>query len=535
MAEIKDELFDKIDKIEDDTAFTALMDRWRVAVQLYNGDDSAFSSTSLVLDQNAMFKEIKSSLDSDYIDKDINPRFVVNYLRKLVQTYATKFVEGGNIPIASPIGEDESDVRLAELITGIISCAWDENVMQQKLIQAIVYACITGISWLKIEYDVEEQVEIEGELYDDPFTGKIKIDTRSPFHIFWNLEAKKRDEIQWVCELSLMPVEKANFLYNTDLEAQSGDGQKFDELENENSDLADFDFKDMVIIREYREVAVSWRDAGHGEGKGRHLVRSCGKTLLDEELDVDPRKMYIPISTENPLHSRLYGQGVEESIIVLQYFINVIDNLLIQNGIAYSNVIFTEPAGSSKAIVNPRVRGSVIKYPADSHNVPAQMPLHPVSEQTLGVRNTLVEWMRFMLGFSDLSMMEMPKRSSQVSTKSIQLLATSEGTRIYIDTKELEVSLKSLFEIYIEIASQQYQTDRITRIIGKNDITSMVMFQGSDLSVGNYEVKVELADNNEVLKQVKTDAILNLFDRSSGRYRLPMWLNGWAYGYLHRQ
>lgn len=123
------------------------------------------------------------------------------------------------VPVVAPKGLTTAD--MARVQEQALRNEWDEQEVMETSEDAIKESLVCGIGFVKVGYEfeeVEEGYEVEGEtpegLATETQTDKVVVkDNVTIEHIpydelFWDPEAKKWDDVTWVCQKYTVPIEE---------------------------------------------------------------------------------------------------------------------------------------------------------------------------------------------------------------------------------------------------------------------------------------------------------------------------------------
>lgn len=424
-----------------------------------------------------------------------------------------------------PRSGDEEDKDAARLAEQVIVQLWDSLKINQKRISLTMWLQQCGSSYLKVVWDDtlgEKQVNPKPKMndagdqigieYEWVAEGDIRVDVKSYFQIFTDPMAKSWDELQFLIDATLRPIEYFPMQFGDAGALVKEEDCWLNSLQYESriNSINTFTGTAGSSASQLKNSAIEisyYEKPGRKHPYGRHLIIANGVKLKDDILPIDELP-YIKFD-DIVVGGKFNAESVITHLRPLQDQINKAKSMRA----AWSNRMLTgklsAPRGSNIAAESLNDQsGEIVLYdstPGGGKPEAIQMPSIP--QYSFTDEETLKDDMNDTAGINEASRGQMP--SSSIPAIGMQLLVEQDDTRIGIETEGHEYSYADLGRILLKFVDKYYVTDRLLKIVGENLEYTVKKFKGSDLRQ-NFDVKVIRGSTLPGSKVLKRQEIINL-------------------------
>jgi len=428
-----------------------------------------------------------------------------------------------------PKSSDEEDKDAARLGEQVLEQLWDTLAINRKRIPLTMWVQQCGIAYFKISWDptlgtkrVMRKEAPEGEAasqeqaapeYDVVAEGDLRADVCSFFEIFPDPLAKSWDELRYLTQAKIRPIDYFRNQYERGELVKSEDcwlnslsyEMRINSLTSSAGAMSapQSQMKDSAIECSYYERSSK------SHPYGRHIITANGVLLKDDVLPIDE----IPFVKFDDIvvGGKFNAEAIITHLRPLQDQLNkgktmraaFLNRMLTGKMLYARGHNLAEEAGNDQS-------GEWLAYdsvPNTPEPHALQMPTIP--QYAYQEEDTLKLDMDDTAGINQASRGQMP--SAQIPAIGMQLLVEQDDTRIGIETEAHEHSYADLGRIQLKFVGEYYKTDRLLKIAGENQEYLVKNFKGEDIRE-NFHVKVARGSTLPGSKVLKRQEIMNLRD-----------------------
>lgn len=444
-------------------------------------------------------------------------RVHVNSILPTMQNRAARLTKSPPKYDTRPNSTDEDDKRAARLGLQILNQVWDQQRVNRKRIDMVMWKQQCGHAYFKVCWD--DQL---GDPIIDPETqelvgydGEVRVDVVSPFEVFVDPIAKSLDEAQWVVQAKVRKLdyfrshygergaavkEESAWLLSTQYE------QRIQSINSQTPSSGNItnNMKDAAIELVYYEK----RSRKHPQG--RMVVTANGILLEDKELPVGQ----IPFVKFDDIiiGGKFYSESVITHLRPLSDYKN--KNLTMRAAwltrTMTSKILAAKGHGLTEESLNDK-SGEVLEYnPVPGAAPPEALQMPNIPAYAYNEDEKATNDMLDISGINQPSRGQMP--SAQIPAVGMQLLVEQDETRIGIMTDADEESYALVGKLILEYVQKYVQTPRLLKIAGRGKEVDVKKFVGADLK-GNTDVFVIKGSTVPTSKSLKRQEIINLYQQ----------------------
>jgi len=436
---------------------------WERNAAFANGNQAIIpqaSSTMQFAGSNLYASDNQALRSKAYVTNEIEP-----IIRTLV-SYATRAQPA--VDVYAPEKNEDGDSRAA-IANRILDAKYyiDNEVNNSKT--AAFYAFVFGTVFRKDYWDSSAGSKFQIPVYDelgneviDPMTGDVqtremnsgdsKVAILTPFSIDFDWSYTDFDELPWIMESYLMPVEWGVEMFNKEEPGYTGKGEKISDGDSIGYSLQTLERLKYATPFNYgsggqvnlkgkalfQEVYVQ---PSQDLPKGRLLILANGITVYDswnggndlgspyympyEKTMWHPYSMFV-----NDLYvGRALGKSLVESILPIQIRLNEINGAILQNANTLAKVDILTPENSLKrGVLNGQGAQVYTFKPHPSGYKPEKWPGVPLPPQFFNEREMLIETMVRIAG-TNMVMSGNPPKGVTAASAIEQLLDNATSQR----------------------------------------------------------------------------------------------------------
>lgn len=416
-----------------------------------------------------------------------------------------------------PQSSDEEDKRAARLALQVLNQLWDQQKVNRKRLDLMMWVQQAGHAYMKICWD--DQL---GKQMIDPDTGEVagyegdvRIDVVSPFELFVDPLAKYMDDANWVVQAKVRKLDYFRSHYGERGEAVKEEGawllsvqyeQRIQTINAQTPTTAQTQntMKNAAIELTYYEK----RSTKHPNG--RMIVTANGILLEDKELPVGE----IPFVKFDDIivAGKFYSESVVTHLRPLSDYKN--QNLTkraawLSRALA-GKYIAAKGHGMTEESMNDK-SGEIVQYnPVPNAAAPTALVVPTIPQYAYNEDERADAYMLDISGINQASRGQMP--SASIPAVGMQLLVEQDETRIGVMTDAHEESWAQVGKLGLLYAQKFYITPRLLKTAGKNGEIDVKEFVGADIK-NNTDVIVVKNSTMPTSKAMKRQEILNLYSQ----------------------
>lgn len=449
----------------------------------------------------------------------------VNRILPTVQNRLAKLCKNPPRYDVRPKSGDEEDKDAGRLGEHVLIQLWDQLAINRKRIPMTMWTQQCGVAYFKACWDPtlgpkrvikkEKQEGVEGASeYEIVAEGDIRVDVCSFFEVFPDPLAKSWDEIRYVLQAKIRPIDYfANQYPDKGFLVKEEDcwlnsltyEQRINSINTTTgAGSVSSQMKNSAIEISYYEKP------SNKHPHGRHIIVANGVKLKDDVLPIDE----IPFVKFDDIV--VGGKFNSESIIThlrpLQDQINRGKTMRAAwlNRTLTGKYTVARGANLAREALNDQ-SGEILEYDqvpgTPEGGRPQVLDTPSIPQYAYQEEDTLKMDMDDTAGINQASRGQMP--SASIPAIGMQLLVEQDDTRIGIETEQHEHSYADLGRILLKFVGDYYKTDRLLKIAGQNMEYTVRKFKGEDLR-DNFDVHVIRGSTLPGSKVLKRQEIMNL-------------------------
>jgi hypothetical protein len=473
------------------------------------------------------------------------PRPTTNYLAKLYDRLVDIFTSGNLLPNAIPATDDQNDIDSAQKAEHLLNYLSEQIKTPDYFIPiAAIWFITTGNVIFYASYDTKAgskirvpRHDVEYEPYLMPDGNQLQDANGEP--VFSAKKVPKRDEkgqpvyeiqeegqvvervlspFSWYPEITELPHQVT---YGVERQLVSMDQLKqiFGEeavKEVKAEDVSEFDVgsfldgklmqplydvasDEMVILKTYRSIpSYRWE-------KGKVIMTAGGKLLHDGDLEpYYDNKLPYRHERYRELPSEFWGISPMDAALPLQKRLNAIDSAIVQHRKTMLLPQIFEPKGANLGEITGRSGARIIwDWRASGGNAPQVKPSIPLSPEILKEREQVLIDLEQIVGTVEVLSGAQPSGVSTIGQT--QVIAEQALRRFAPIVRRWRGALGDHEQRKLRIMQEMYNTPRLVRVFGENELLETYYFSGSD--IGNTSDVVIRADGgiffSEAIQQQK--------------------------------
>ena len=446
------------------------------------------------------------------INQDDRPRLVSNQIKVLTDKAISKIIRHKPSVMGTPMSNQEEDIQGSKVAEQLMHHMFTEqniNDIQERWVKS---ACVTGIGWLKVDYNPflgDEIVQEDNKQLEDGsevevekttlYKGKIEYTLPKSINIIPDITYNQWKKNRYIIEIMFMDVStvKANW------------PDKAKDIKDVSSGEYGESCTEKSVKKDVLRLWEIWFPPCNEFKSGGYAIGT--EDIVLEVLTPYPKKHkkipYIPLIYTSD-ESCLWGAGVPQDIIQLQVEYNKIKNTRLENQNYAAAIKFLNPLTSGfDGDLMTNEPGEVIDYEGTS--VPGwSQPMDPSPELTASLAE-IKEEMQDLSKVSSTSQGKPPE--GMRSGIAIQYLIENDDLSFAPVIRSMNDGLQELCYLTLEEMKANYEDedDRYYKVIGENKQYQLRKFKKTSLN-GKYDVIIQSSNSNPLLKAYKMDTIMQL-------------------------
>lgn len=450
-------------------------------------------------------------------------RVHVNRILPTVQNRLAKLCKSPPRYDVPPNSSDEEDKDAARLAVQVLNQLWETAQVNRKRIPLTMWVQQCGIAYFKVCWDptlgARKAVKRDGvkdedgaDVYDIVTDGDIRVDVCSFFEVFPDPLAKSWDEVRHVTHAKIRPIdyfaekypEKGALVKEEECWLNSLTYEQRINAINTTSGAgaANSSMKNSAIEMSYYEKA----SAKHPYG--RHIICANGVKLKDGVLPID--ELPFVKFDDIVVGGKFNAEAIITHLRPLQDQINRGKTMRAAwlNRTLTGKYTVARGANLAREALNDQ-SGEILEYdqvPNTPDAAPKALDVPSIPQYAYQEEDTLKLDMDDTAGINQASRGQMP--SASIPAIGMQMLVEQDDTRIGIESESHEYSYADLGRVMLKFVAEYYNTERLLKVVGKNQEYLVRKFKGSDLRE-NFDVKVIRGSTLPGSKTLKRQEIIN--------------------------
>lgn len=471
--------------------------------------------------QSRTFKPVPSP--SQFIKKN---RVHVNRILPTAQNRLARLCKSPPRYDVRPKSSDEEDKDGARLAEQVLEQLWETLYLNRKRIPLTMWLQQCGISYLKTSWDPtlgkkqvvpKETVDPKtGETltdYEIIAEGEIRVDIKSFFNVFPDPLAKDWDELRYLTEANIRPLEYFDKYDRGYLVKEEDCWLNSLSYELRINSLNTTTGSSGAPTAQLKNSAIEcsyYEKPSKKHPYGRHVITANGILLKDDVLPIDE----IPFVKFDDIV--VGGKYNSEAIIThlrpLQDQLNKGKTMRAAwvNRMLTGKMVYARGCNLAEESANDQ-SGEWLAYDyvpgAPNGGRPEALQMPTIPQYAYQEEDTLKLDMDDTAGINQASRGQMP--SAQIPAIGMQLLVEQDDTRIGIETEGHEHSWADQGRIALKFVAEYYKTERLLKTVGENQEYLVRKYRGDDLK-DNFDVHVIRGSTLPGSKVLKRQEIMNL-------------------------
>lgn len=453
---------------------------------------------------------------NQYVRKN---RVHVNRILPTVQNRLARLCKNPPRWDVRPKSGDEDDKDAARLSEQVLVQLWESTAINKKRIQLAMWFQQCGSAYLKATWDPtlgkrravpDGKDEFGVEKYKIITEGDIRVDVKSFFNIFPDPLAKNWEEVQYLHDCSIRPLEYFKEHYELGYLVKEEEcwlnSLTYENRINSINTLTGSSGGANALKNSAIEISY-YEKPSKRHPYGRHIITANGVKLKDDILPIDE----IPYAKFDDIlvGGKFNGEAIITHLRPLQDQLNrgksmraAWSNLMLTGKMIYARGHNLAREGGNDQ------SGEWLAYdPVPNAEKPGVLQMPAIPQYAYQDEDVLKSDINDTAGINEASRGQLP--SSSIPAIGMQLLVEQDDTRIGIETESHEYSFADFGRILLKFVGGYYKTDRLLKIAGENMEYTVREFQGDDLNE-NFDVHVIRGSTIPGSKVLKRQEIINL-------------------------
>lgn len=430
-------------------------------------------------------------------------RMVINHCRRIIRTEVSKLASQRPRPFVLPATTEDEDQTAARVGEQILESRFQQPDYGSLHRAWIWWASVCGTSFLKMTWD-KHKTTYGGKDGKSETTGDICLERLTPFEILVpDLTQEDLEKQPYLIHGQTMDVEMVKARFNVDVQPDAIG----------MTDLMEDQFLNLVGSAQIRKnkalVLEVWiKPKMHPQFPDGGMFTVAGGKLVQVHSGWPFKHKEYPFYKIGAMYSgKFYDDSILVDVIPVQRELNRTRSQIVEN----KNLMSRPKLIAQRGSINPKAitsaPGQIIIYN------PGTQPPVPLPPQQLPAYVSQ-ELERLQLDMDDLSGQHEISRGtnpSQVTAATaLSYLQEQDDTKLYYQVAAIEDSVSRLGRHYLQLVMQFWDTGRMVRVVGTENIVEADYWQGSDLN-GNCDVHVMAGSGLPQSKAAKQAFVMELF------------------------
>lgn len=453
---------------------------------------------------------------SAYLKKN---RLHVNKILPTLQNRLARLCKNPPKYDVRPETNDTEDKEAARLALQVLQAKWEDLHLDEKRIPLYMWVQETGHAWIKVSWDIAG-----GKPMVDPMTneldyeGEVRVDIDSPFSVFPDPMAKTQEDMQWLIEAKVRPLDyfKMHYPERGDLVKEEQAWLLSAQYENRINSLNSRGPSQGGMQQTMSHSAIEmikYEARSKKYPNGRMIVAANGILLEDKELPVGE----IPFAKFDDIV--IGGKFYSESIVTHLRPVQDQYNETLRRRAEWTKRLLAgkyraaRGSGLSQESLNDE-SGEILYYTpvpnAPNAGAPEAMQVPMIPQYAYLEEERLNEIINYISGISETSRGDSP--NANMPAIGMQLLVEQDDTRIGVLTEQHEHAWARVGQLLLKHVEKFYEMPRKLKVAGKNLQYTVKDVSGSDLR-GNTDVVVIRGSTLPGSKAIRRQDIINTFNQ----------------------
>lgn len=436
-------------------------------------------------------------------------RLVVNRILPIIRTQIAKLRDTNPRIYVAPSTMEKEDREAAKVATKVAQGIYKDQEFLDTRDEITLWQSICGNGYTVVAYDAkagkEMQIEKVGEdgkpvIGEDgkPETitanmGDLSIDVANPFEIVPDFSTTSWKEQTAMVRRKVRSTDYIKRKYDKDVEPETIGPSMLYEMRVMNMQSgvsATRQSKD--VMAKSAIVKEMWIMPSEKFPKGRHII-VANKVLLHEGDLLTKRfgKPALPVthfgSIEIP--GRLMDMSPMDNLLQLQWHYNRGRSQIIENINLMGLPKVFAPMDSIPEGSYTDEPGEVVEYNPVAGDAPTVVAPSPLPNYILDNLNRITAEMEDVGGIHEISLGRLPRRAT--SGVALSILEEKDNTIVLPMKDSLARGISRTISLALNIASDKFTEERVSKIIGKKEEIEIIRWKGADLK-SQDDVKVNI-------------------------------------------
>ncbi len=394
---------------------------------------------------------------------------------------------------------DQDDVAKAHGSKTMLDYFWDANDYRAVYKAAALWAVLTGTGWTKTFFDKNAgyAIDVMGQTVH---SGMPLVDVCSPFEILYDPFARSLDEISWIIQERIRPVEYVEQKYGVKVPADGG----AEALAYTSRAMRAVNGPQGAERMPSCRVKEYWEVPSAAKPEGEYTVFVGQKVLYQGP------NPYLSAEINHPFDYCRYmqvpgcvsGDTFVTDMRPIQVMYNMVRSDILENLNKVSNPIFSDVVGGLQMPVQFEAGELVLRMP----NAPGKLEQHkvdPFPAHAMNMMIRLTQEAANVSGVNDIARGNVPRGVR--SADQMGYLVEQGDTRIHPFVEEYEDMVKGSLGKVLKLAREYMELPVVLRVLGKNKTYEATLFSTKDIPA-DADVVVEkgsaLAQSGAALQQL---------------------------------
>ncbi len=437
-------------------------------------------------------------------------RLVVNFIMPTIRTAVAKLLKSNPSFTAIPSVDDDNTEEATLTAQKLLKTTFYEKRFQRKIRKFAWWLFTCAQAYLVAQWDANANKAFTVEVPIDPenpeagteprtlHLGDVRYSYHGPFEVLLQPGADEEfEEHTRAMIVKLMPTRELKDKWGKEVPAESFENGEFNFLHRIKNLV---DARGRIQLGELREnlenmaMEKSYFERPSSQfPNGRHFVYANG-VILQPTKDLDfwyQHERVIPIAKVDDIEvpGRAYASSGIEQISGINKVFNRLNSSAVEDVNMLGRGKVLAPKGSMQDETWDDAPGEIAEYTPIGGHKPEVIRGVEITQGLLVLRDSMPQYMREVYGINEVSFGRLPRRAT--SGKALDILQEADDTRIGIIVKNFSDGLSKQLSIGLKLMQDNYDEERIVRLVGENHRVETKKFSKADLK-GADEIRVEI-------------------------------------------
>lgn len=433
-------------------------------------------------------------------------RYMSNIIRPDVAIIFSKTTQKDPRYRVGTQSEDQDDVAKAHASKSMLDYYWKTNDYRKVFTEAALWAILTGTGWVKTIFDQDAGyvLDVAGQTYR---SGMPLLDSCSPFEIFHDPYARSPEEMSWLIQERVRPVEYVQKRYGV----KPPEDASADTISYVDPGLKSLSYMrgserlPSCKVREYWEVPSDEKPDGEFQVyTGNELLHQGPQPYAGAGV-----KMPFACCRYMRVPGRVEGDSFITDARPIQVMYNMIRSDVLENLIKVSNPVYTDVVGAITTTPQFEPNELILRLPGSPGKL-EQFRVDPYPPHAMNMMMRLWQEKDNNSGINDIARGQVPRGVR--SADQMGYLVEQADSRLYPFIEEYEGLVRNSLRNVLWLAREFVELPVVLRVLGKNRTYEASLFSAQDIPP-DADVVVEkgsaLAQSGAALQQL----VLTLWDK----------------------